>query len=70
MGGGKGIVTAMPDLLEELTPVGRWPSLAEADEHALVVLAMNRDCRVRHDVYSEVMESSLGAEGPSLSYVA
>jgi rhomboid protease GluP len=27
-----------------LVPVGEWPSLDEADEHALVVLAMNREC--------------------------
>lgn len=32
---------------DELIPVGQWPSLQEADEHALVVLAMNQDCRVR-----------------------
>ncbi len=36
-------------MLEEATalvPVGAWPSLAEAHEHALVVLAMNRECLV------------------------
>lgn len=27
-----------------LVPVGEWPSFDEADEHALVVLAMDRDC--------------------------
>ena len=27
-----------------LVPVGEWPSLAEAYEHSLVVLAMNLDC--------------------------
>ena len=27
-----------------LVPVGEWPSFREASEHALVVLAMNRDC--------------------------
>lgn len=32
------------DDLPELVPVGAWPSLAEAQEHALVVLAMNREC--------------------------
>lgn len=25
-------------------PMGEWPTIREADEHALVVLAMNRDC--------------------------
>ncbi|MCU0796846.1 MAG: rhomboid family intramembrane serine protease [Akkermansiaceae bacterium] len=30
----------------EWSEVGRWPSLAAADEHALVVLAMRMDCRV------------------------
>jgi len=28
----------------ELVPVGEWPSLAEAHEHSLVVLAMNLEC--------------------------
>jgi membrane associated rhomboid family serine protease len=37
----------MDGTAEELIPVRRWPSLREADEHALVVLAMNQDCRVR-----------------------
>jgi rhomboid protease GluP len=41
------IVFAMDGTAEELISVGRWPSLREADEHALVVLAMNQDCRVR-----------------------
>jgi membrane associated rhomboid family serine protease len=31
---------------ETMTAVGRWPTLDEAQEHALVVLAMNRDCRL------------------------
>lgn len=30
----------------ELVPVGMWPSLGEASEHALVVLAMNLECWV------------------------
>ncbi|RYD65438.1 MAG: rhomboid family intramembrane serine protease [Verrucomicrobiaceae bacterium] len=30
--------------LPDLVPVGAWPSLGEAQEHALVVLAMNREC--------------------------
>jgi rhomboid protease GluP len=30
--------------LPELMPVGAWPSLSEAQERALVVLAMNREC--------------------------
>jgi membrane associated rhomboid family serine protease len=30
--------------LPELVPVGAWPSLWEAQEHALVVLAMNQEC--------------------------
>lgn len=30
--------------LPDLVPVGAWPSLSEAQEHALVVLAMNREC--------------------------
>lgn len=30
--------------LPDLVPVGAWSSLAEAQEHALVVLAMNREC--------------------------
>lgn len=30
----------------ELVPVGEWPSLAEAHEHSLVVLAMKLDCWV------------------------
>ena len=36
-------------LLDEapgLAPVGEWPSLSEAYEHALVVLAMNLECWV------------------------
>ena len=31
---------------DEWTEVGEWASLAAADEHALVVLAMSADCRV------------------------
>jgi rhomboid protease GluP len=30
--------------LPDLVPVGAWPSLSEAEEHAMVVLAMNREC--------------------------
>jgi rhomboid protease GluP len=30
--------------LPDLVPVGAWSSLGEAQEHALVVLAMNREC--------------------------
>ena len=41
------IVRGMDGTADELIPVGRWPSLREADEHALVVLAMNQECRVR-----------------------
>ncbi|MCH7225078.1 rhomboid family intramembrane serine protease [Haloferula sp. A504] len=46
----------MEELLDALRPVGRWPSLAEADERALVVLAMNRDCRVRAEPEGFVLE--------------
>jgi rhomboid protease GluP len=35
---------ASAEELPELVPVGAWPSLGEAQEHALVVLAMNREC--------------------------
>ncbi|MGE9270754.1 MAG: hypothetical protein ACQKBU_08110, partial [Verrucomicrobiales bacterium] len=31
---------------DEFIAVGQWPSLVVAHEHALVVLAMNLDCRV------------------------
>ena len=37
----------MTGVLEELRPVGAWSTVAQAHEHALVVLAMNRDCQVR-----------------------
>lgn len=33
-----------PEPEPELVPVGMWPSLGEASEHALVVLAMNLEC--------------------------
>lgn len=33
-----------PEPEPELVPVGIWPSLGEASEHALVVLAMNLEC--------------------------
>jgi len=35
---------ASAEELPDLVPVGAWPSLGEAQEHALVVLAMNREC--------------------------
>jgi rhomboid protease GluP len=34
---------------EERVQVGEWPSLGEVHEHALVVLAMQRDCWIRED---------------------
>ncbi len=46
----------MDDVLDALRPVGRWPSLAEADERALVVLAMRRDCQVRAEPDGFVLE--------------
>ena len=46
----------MEEVLDALAPVGRWPSLAEADERALVVLAMRRDCRVRPEPEGFVLE--------------
>lgn len=46
----------MEEVLDALRPVGRWSSLAEADERALVVLAMNRDCRVRAEPDGFVLE--------------
>lgn len=54
----------MEDVVEALHPVGRWPSLAEADERALVVLAMNRDCRVRADPEGFVLEVEPGDAAP------
>ena len=40
-----GRMEAAPELeTPALVSVGEWPSLDEADEHALVVLAMNREC--------------------------
>ena len=35
---------ASAEELPDLVPVGAWPSLGEAQEHALVVLAMNLEC--------------------------
>ncbi|MCW1883398.1 rhomboid family intramembrane serine protease [Luteolibacter flavescens] len=35
---------ASEETLPDLVPVGAWHSLREAQEHALVVLAMNREC--------------------------
>ncbi|MEK7952180.1 rhomboid family intramembrane serine protease [Luteolibacter soli] len=35
---------ASEEELPDLVPVGAWPSLGEAQEHALVVLAMNLEC--------------------------
>lgn len=35
--------------LPDLVPVGAWPSLREAQEYALVVLAMNRECWIFPD---------------------
>jgi membrane associated rhomboid family serine protease len=46
----------MEEVLDALRPVGRWSSLAEADERALVVLAMQRDCRVRAEPDGFVLE--------------
>ncbi|BCX48817.1 serine protease, rhomboid family [Haloferula helveola] len=46
----------MAEALEELMPVGRWPSVAEAYEHSIVVLAMNRDCQVRREGEEFVLE--------------
>lgn len=39
-----------------MATVGRWSSVQEADEHALVVLAMNRSCRVRGDDRGFILE--------------
>lgn len=46
----------MEEVLDALRPVGRWSSLAEADERALVVLAMNRGCQVRAEPEGFVLE--------------
>lgn len=54
----------MEEVLDSLRPVGRWPSLAEADERALVVLAMNRDCRVRAEPEGFVLEVDAAEAGP------
>lgn len=51
-----GIVPPVPELLEDLIPVGRWPTLEQTYEHALVVLAMNRDCWVRPEGGQFVLE--------------
>jgi len=40
---------ASAEELPPLIPVGAWPSLREAQEHALVVLAMNRECWIFPD---------------------
>jgi len=52
----------MDGTADELISVGRWPSLREADEHALVVLAMNQDCRVRAEegAFALEVESDIG----------
>lgn len=54
----------MEEVLDALQPVGRWSSLAEADERALVVLAMNRDCRVRAEPEGYVLEVETDDAGP------
>jgi membrane associated rhomboid family serine protease len=53
---GWGIIQAMSEALEDLMPVGRWSTVAQAYEHALVVLAMNRDCQVRPEDGQFVLE--------------
>lgn len=58
------IVCRMDGTADELISVGRWPSLREADEHALVVLAMNQDCRVRAEegAFALEVEPAVGPE--------
>lgn len=48
--------------VEELAVVGRWQSLDEAYEHALVVLAMNLDCFVREEGGAFALEAEPAAE--------
>ena len=59
------IVLQMDGAADELISVGRWPSLREADEHALVVLAMNQDCRVRAEEGAFALEVEPGV-GPAV----
>lgn len=51
---------------EQLAVVGRWKSLDEAYEHALVVLAMNLDCFVREIDGFFALEVEPGKEGAIL----
>ena len=47
---------AMDQENDAMAVVGRWPTLGQAYEYALVVLAMNQNCRVRHSEQSFELE--------------
>lgn len=49
---------------DELVTVGEWDSLGEANEHALVVLAMRRDCWIREGSGTYALEVEPAAAGP------
>ncbi|MEM1083672.1 MAG: rhomboid family intramembrane serine protease [Verrucomicrobiota bacterium] len=53
---------AVAEEAEERAVVGRWKSLDEAYEHALVVLAMNLDCFVREEGGEFALEAAPASE--------